>query len=106
MATRSSSSEVPRKVSPRAVRQLRTTTTLDTISVSSSSSTQASKISKERSPKVADRKSPRSPVPERKRPSRISELESQISQLKEDLKKVKDQLILSESCKKQAQQDA
>ncbi|CAJ2654339.1 unnamed protein product [Trifolium pratense] len=103
--TRSSSSEVPQKVSPRAVRQLRTTTTLDTISVSSSS-TQASKISKERSPKVADRKSPRSPVPERKRPSKISELESQISQLKGDLKKVKDQLILSESCKKQAQQDA
>jgi uncharacterized protein YhaN len=33
-------------------------------------------------------------------------LESQISQLKEDLKKVKNQLILSESCKKQAQQDA
>jgi chromosome segregation ATPase len=33
-------------------------------------------------------------------------LESQISHLKEDLKKVKDQLILSESCKKQAQQDA
>ncbi|MCI36873.1 interactor of constitutive active ROPs 3, partial [Trifolium medium] len=63
MATRSSSSEVPLKVSPRAVRQLRTTTTLDTISVSSSS-TQASKISKERSPKVADRKSPRSPAPE------------------------------------------
>ncbi|GAU14647.1 hypothetical protein TSUD_97110 [Trifolium subterraneum] len=106
MATRSGSSEVPHKISPRAVRQLRTTTTLDTVSVSSSSSTQTSKISKERSPKVVDRKSPRSPVPERKRPSKISELESQISQLKENLKKVKDQLILSESCKKQAQQDA
>lgn len=103
--TRSGSSEVvPKKVSPRAVRQLRTTTTLDTDSVSSSS-TQTSKISKERSSKLADRKSPRSPVPERKRPSKISELESQISQLQDDLKKVKDQLILSESCKKQAQQD-
>jgi hypothetical protein len=55
---RSGSSEVPQKVSPRAVRQLGTTTTLDTVSVT------ASKISKERSPKVADRKSPRSPVPE------------------------------------------
>jgi len=54
---------VPKKVSPRAVRQLRTTTTLDTDSVSSSS-TQTSKISKERSSKLADRKSPRSPVPE------------------------------------------
>lgn len=33
-------------------------------------------------------------------------MESQISQLQDDLKKVRDQLILSESCKKQAQQDA
>ncbi|XP_061363187.1 interactor of constitutive active ROPs 3 [Gastrolobium bilobum] len=102
--TRSGSSEVPQKVSPRAVRQLRTTTALDIDSVSSLS--QANKISKEKSPKVTDRRSPRSPVPERKRPSRISELESQISQLQDDLKKVKDQLILSESCKKQAQQEA
>ncbi|CAL0334053.1 unnamed protein product [Lupinus luteus] len=101
--TRSGSSEVPPKVSPRAVRQLRTTAP-DTGSVSSLS--QSNKISKEKSPKVVDRKSPRSPVPERKRPSRISDLESQISQLQEDLKKVKDQLILSESCKKQAQEDA
>ncbi|KAE9616650.1 hypothetical protein Lal_00034956 [Lupinus albus] len=101
--TRSGSSEIPQKVSPRTVRQLRTTT-LDTGSVSSLS--QANKVSKERSPKVTDRKSPRSPVPEKKRPSRISELESQISQLQEDLKKVKDQLIFTESCKKQAQQDA
>ncbi|CAL0304103.1 unnamed protein product [Lupinus luteus] len=101
--TRSGSSEIPQKVSPRVVRQLRTPT-LDTGSVSSL--TQANKVSKERSPKVTDRKSPRSPVPEKKRPSRISELESQISQLQEDLKKVKDQLIFTESCKKQAQQDA
>ncbi|CAL0321920.1 unnamed protein product [Lupinus luteus] len=42
----------------------------------------------------------------RKRPSRISELESQISQLKVDLKNLRDQLCLSESCKKQHQQDA
>lgn len=101
--TRSGSSEAPQKVSPRTVRQLRTTV-LDADSVSSLS--QPNKISKERSPKVTDRRSPRSPVPERKRPSRISELESQISHLQEDLKKVRDQLILSESCKKQAQQDA
>ncbi|KAK7404670.1 hypothetical protein VNO78_05625 [Psophocarpus tetragonolobus] len=100
--TRSGSSEVPQKVSPRAVRQLKPTT-LDVDSVSSS---QASKSSKERSPKVTDRRSPRSQVIERKRPSKISELESQISQLQNDLKKVKDQLILSESCKKQAQQES
>ncbi|KAK7341780.1 hypothetical protein VNO80_24719 [Phaseolus coccineus] len=101
--TRSGSSEVPQKVSPRAVRQLRPTT-VDIDSVSSSS--QANKSSKERSPKVTDRRSPRSPVIERKRPSKISELESQISQLQNDLKKVMDQLVLSESSKRQAQQDA
>ncbi|KAL2332063.1 hypothetical protein Fmac_019644 [Flemingia macrophylla] len=99
--TRSSSSEVPQKVSPRGGRQLRPTT-LDT----ASSQNQPNKTLKERSPKVTDRRSPRSPAPERKRPSRISELESQISQLKEDLKVVRNQLSLSESCKKQAQQDA
>ncbi|KAI5391070.1 hypothetical protein KIW84_076074 [Lathyrus oleraceus] len=108
MTTRSgSSSEVTQKVSARAVRQMRTTT-IDTnsISSSSSSSTQVNRLSKERSPKLNDRKSPRSPVPERKRPSRISELESQISQLQDDLKKVMDQLVLTESSKKQAQKDA
>ncbi|XP_004505951.1 interactor of constitutive active ROPs 3 [Cicer arietinum] len=107
--TRSGSSEVPHKVSPRSIRQLKTTTRLDIDSVSSSSSSSQAnntKISKERSPKVIDRRSPRSPVPERKRPSRISELESQISQLQDELKKVKDQLILSESSKKKSQQDA
>ncbi|KAL1361658.1 hypothetical protein HN51_009998 [Arachis hypogaea] len=97
------SSEVPQKVSPRAMRQLRPTG-LDTDAVSSLS--QANKMSKERSPKIADRRSPRSPVPERKRPSKISELESQVSQLQEDLRVVRDQLILSESSKKQAKQEA
>ncbi|MED6207463.1 hypothetical protein PIB30_036044 [Stylosanthes scabra] len=97
------SSEVPQKVSPRAMRQLRPTG-LDTDSASLLS--QANKMSKERSPKIADRRSPRSPVPERKRPSKISELESQVSQLQEDLRVVRDQLILSESSKKQAKQEA
>ncbi|XP_061354969.1 interactor of constitutive active ROPs 3-like [Gastrolobium bilobum] len=101
--TRTSSSEVPQKVSPRSARQLRPAA-LDTCSVSSLN--QTNKTSKDRSPKVTERRSPRSPAPERKRPSRISELESQISQLKEDLKVLRDQLSLSESCKKQAQQDA
>ncbi|KAK7272120.1 hypothetical protein RJT34_28529 [Clitoria ternatea] len=98
--TRSSSSEVPqKKVSPRGGRQ-------DTDSASSLNQPNNNKPSKDRSPKVTDRRSPRSPAPERKRPSRISELESQISQLKEDLKVVRNQLSLSESCKKQAQQNA
>ncbi|XVF04982.1 hypothetical protein REPUB_Repub05bG0130700 [Reevesia pubescens] len=103
MFRRNGSSEVPQRVSPRAVRQLKPTT-LETEAVSTSSP--ASRTSKEKSPRVVDRRSPRSPVTERKRPSRISELEIQNSQLQEELKKAKDQLISSESCKKQAQQDA
>ncbi|KAK7261395.1 hypothetical protein RIF29_27704 [Crotalaria pallida] len=67
---------------------------------------QVNKSSKDRSPKVTERRSHRSQVPERKRPSRISELESQISQLKVDSKNLRDQLSLSESCKKQAQKDS
>ncbi|KAI7997093.1 hypothetical protein LOK49_LG10G01814 [Camellia lanceoleosa] len=67
-----------------------------------------SRTPKGRSPKVAERKSPRSPVPElqKKRPSKLSELESQLAQLQEELKKAKDQLSSSESWKKQAQQEA
>ncbi|XP_022731952.1 interactor of constitutive active ROPs 3-like [Durio zibethinus] len=99
---RNGSSEVPRRVSPRAVRQLKPTT-LETEAVSTSNP--ASRTSKEKSPKVVERRSPRSPISEKKRPSRISELEVQISQLQEELKKAKDQLSSSESCKKQAQQD-
>ncbi|XVE59760.1 hypothetical protein DITRI_Ditri05aG0073200 [Diplodiscus trichospermus] len=100
--SRNGSSEVPQRVSPRAVRQLKPTT-LETEAISTSNP--ASRASKEKSPKVVERHSPRSPVSERKRPSRISELEVHISQLQEELKKAKDQLNLSESCKKQAQQD-
>lgn len=100
---RSGSSEVPQKVSPRAVRQLKPAT-LETDSASSSN--QTTRIPKDRSPKVVERRSPRSPASEKKRPSRISELESQVSQLQEELKKAKDQLSSSESWKKQAQQDA
>ncbi|XP_054811073.1 interactor of constitutive active ROPs 3 [Prosopis cineraria] len=101
--TRSGSSEVPQKVSPRAVRQLRPS---PLESNSASSFSQANRASKERSPKVAERRSPRSPVPERKRPSRISELESQVAQLQDDLEKARNQLCSSESCKRQAQQEA
>ncbi|GLT81855.1 hypothetical protein SLE2022_002850 [Rubroshorea leprosula] len=100
---RNGSSEVPQRVSPRAVRQLKTTG-LET--ESSLSPNQASRTPKEKSPKVVDRRSPRSPVTEKKRPSRITELELQVSQLQEQLKKAKDQLSESESWKKQAQIEA
>ena len=43
---------------------------------------------------------------QKKRPVRVAELETQISQLKDDLKNVKDELVSSESWKDQAKQDA
>lgn len=100
---RSSPSGAPQKISPRTVRQLKTTS-LE--SDSASSSNQASRTPKDKSPKVIERRSPRSPVSEKKRPNRVTELESQISKLQEDLKKAKDQLSSSESWKRSAQQDA
>lgn len=52
---------MPQRVSPRAFRQLRPTT-LDTDAVSTSNP--ANRTSKEKSPKLVDRRSPRSPAPE------------------------------------------
>ncbi|KAF2321863.1 hypothetical protein GH714_003211 [Hevea brasiliensis] len=100
--SRSGSSEAPQKVRPGAVRQLKTTG----LESDSSSPSNQLRTPKDRTPKAIDRRSPRSPVTEKKRPSRISELESQISQLHEELSKAKDQLNLSESWKKEALQDA
>ncbi|XP_065856986.1 interactor of constitutive active ROPs 2, chloroplastic [Euphorbia lathyris] len=103
---RSGSSDVPQRKSPatpRTARQLKIPASdLD----STSSPNPASKTPKERSPKVAERRSPRSPAIEKKRPGRVSELESQIAQLQEELKKTKDQLNTSESWKRRAQQEA
>ncbi|XP_041990742.1 interactor of constitutive active ROPs 3-like [Salvia splendens] len=98
------SSEAPQKVSPRVVRHLKTGPRF--LDPTASSSNQANRAPKERSPKIADRKSPKSPLSEKKRPSKIPELERQISQLEHDLEVVKDQLISTEAQKKQAQKDA
>ncbi|KAB2080621.1 hypothetical protein ES319_A05G078100v1 [Gossypium barbadense] len=100
---RNGSSEVPPRVYPRAVRRLKPTT-LDTEAVSTSN--RASRTSKEKSPKVVERYLPRSQAPEKKRPSRISELEVRNSQIQEELKVVKEQLNSSESCKNRALRDA
>ncbi|CAN1249465.1 Interactor of constitutive active ROPs 3 [Linum perenne] len=101
-----SSSEAPQKVSPRAARQLKTSG-FEADSPSPSSTHQL-RTPKNRSPKVSlpDRKSPLSPASERKRPSKISELETQISQLHEELKRVRAQLCTTETSKKQALEDA
>ncbi|XP_054793965.1 interactor of constitutive active ROPs 2, chloroplastic-like isoform X2 [Prosopis cineraria] len=103
---RAGSSEVPQKKSPatpRTARQLKTPGS-DPDSLPSSPNP-VSKSSKDRSPKVVERKSPRSPMSE-KRPSRVQELESQLAQLQEDLKRYQEQLKSSESLKRKAQQDA
>ncbi|XP_073156650.1 interactor of constitutive active ROPs 2, chloroplastic-like isoform X2 [Henckelia pumila] len=62
------------------------------------------KTSRNRSPKVVGRQSPRSPATE-KRPSRVSELESQIAQLEEELKRAKDRLSSPMSSRQSAQQE-
>ncbi|WCJ41097.1 Interactor of constitutive active ROPs 3 [Euphorbia peplus] len=96
-------SEAPKKLlRPQAARQLKVTAPES----DSASSLNQIRTPKERSPQIADRRSPRTPVSEKKRPSRISELEYQVSHLQEELKKAKDQLSLSESWKKEALEDA
>ncbi|KAH9606370.1 hypothetical protein KSS87_017275 [Heliosperma pusillum] len=103
--SRASPKESPKKVSLRPARQLNINP-LERNS-SSPSSNATAKTPKDQSPKVIERRSPRSsPICEKKRPSKLSELESQISKLENDLKTVKDQLIASESQKKEAQADA
>ncbi|CAL0316970.1 unnamed protein product [Lupinus luteus] len=104
---RRGTSEGPQRKSPATPRTARILKTpgLDSNSVPSSPNP-ASKIPNHRSQKVAERRSPQSPKPEKKRPSRIEELESRIAQLQDELKRVKEQLNLSESKKRKAQQEA
>ncbi|KAL1827622.1 hypothetical protein ACET3Z_006034 [Daucus carota] len=92
----------PEKITPRVARQLKTTG----LESDAASSSNHLKTPKDKSPKVIERKSPRSPVPEKKHPNKVADLEAHISQLQDDLKKVKDQLTLSDSWKQQAEQDA
>ncbi|EOA23728.1 hypothetical protein CARUB_v10016942mg [Capsella rubella] len=101
---RNGSPDVPKKVSPRAARPLKIAA-LESESSSPPVSTN-NRTPKAKSPKVLDRRSPRSPVSEKKRPSRITELESLVSHLQEELKKAKDQVTVSETSKKQAEQEA
>ncbi|CAH8333793.1 unnamed protein product [Eruca vesicaria subsp. sativa] len=99
------SPDVPKKVSPRAARPLKITA-LELDSSSSPIISANNRTPKNKTPKVLDRRSPRSPVSEKKRPSRITELETLVSQLQEELKKAKDQVTVSETSKKQAEQEA
>ncbi|KAK9689635.1 hypothetical protein RND81_09G072600 [Saponaria officinalis] len=101
---RASPKESPQKSSLRPARELK----LNPVERNSSSpsSNVTFRTPKDKSPKVTDRRSSRSPICEKKRPSKLSELESQLSKLQNDLKTVKDQLVVSESSKNEAHADA
>ncbi|XP_072954600.1 interactor of constitutive active ROPs 3-like isoform X1 [Typha angustifolia] len=94
--TQRTSSVVPRSNGPSNVIE----------SESNSLSCKASTRSpKHRSTKVIERRSPVSSEREKKRPSKVTELENQLLQLQDDLKKAKDQMISSELSKKRAKQE-
>ncbi|XP_073291769.1 interactor of constitutive active ROPs 3-like [Primulina huaijiensis] len=97
---RAATSEGSIKSSPGVKSQLKPTARY--VDHTASSSNLTSKAPKERSPKVADHKSPRSPVSESKHPGKVSELEFQLCQLENDLKSVKDQLSFTEALKDEA----
>ncbi|XP_068636256.1 interactor of constitutive active ROPs 2, chloroplastic-like isoform X2 [Aristolochia californica] len=104
--SRSGASEVPQRTSPVTPRTRQSKMTTGSESDSPSSGRPMIRTAADRSPKVLERKSPRSPASEKKRPSRIPELENQVSKLQEDLRKAKEQLSASESWNTQAQQEA
>ncbi|KAI3474017.1 hypothetical protein Pfo_028805 [Paulownia fortunei] len=104
--SRPGSLDVPQKPSPATPRIARKLKTPGSDSDSISSPNPVSKTPKDKSPKVVDRRSPRILATEKKRPSKSSELEPQIAQLQEELKKAKDQLSSSESWKRRAQLEA
>lgn len=115
-ASKNSSSEVAQRITPsmqtsqksspsinRSPRQLKVAGT-DFDSVASRSP--SSKTPKNRSPKVLASGSPQSPMAEKKRPAKLSELQSLLAQLQDELKRTKDQLISSEATKINAQEEA
>ncbi|XP_058766644.1 interactor of constitutive active ROPs 2, chloroplastic-like [Vicia villosa] len=103
---RVSASEMSQRKSPatpRTARQLKTPN-----SGSNSASSSPNPIRKkaiDMSPKVNERRLSHSPISEKKRPSKVQELESQIAKLQEDLKSAKDQLSTSESWKRKAEEE-
>ncbi|XP_051132294.1 interactor of constitutive active ROPs 2, chloroplastic-like [Andrographis paniculata] len=100
---RPGSLNVPQKQSLATTRTARKLKTHG--SDSDSSPNPISKTPKDRSAKVADRRSPRVLAVEKKRSNKVSELDSQIIHLQEELKKAKQQLSSNESWKS-AQQEA
>ncbi|KAK3137635.1 hypothetical protein QOZ80_5BG0454940 [Eleusine coracana subsp. coracana] len=102
--TRNGSSDALQRTSPRTPRSSPVAKTGG--NETDSTGVTPTRTPTERSPKVIERRSPRSPITEKKRPSRLSELESRVSQLQDELKKAKEQLSASEARRRQAQQEA
>lgn len=100
--------DIPQRKSPgttpRTTRQLKPSPKNDSDTVPSPGA--ANKTPKDQSPKVIKNRSPRSPASEKKRPGKVFELEAQLAQLQEDLKKAKEQMNAFESSKRQAQKEA
>lgn len=83
---RSRGSEMPQqRQSPRAPLHLKPTACSEATSI--------------RSPKLEDRRSPRSPLHERKKGSRVADLETKLGQAQEELEKLKEQLALAEAAR-------
>ncbi|XP_076921382.1 interactor of constitutive active ROPs 2, chloroplastic-like [Bidens hawaiensis] len=95
----------PLEVPPRTQKTARQLKTSGTETDNSASQNPVAKTPIARSPKVVDRRSPRTPT-EKKRPGRVSELEAQLANIQEELKKTKDQHSQSESLKKRAHEEA
>ncbi|KAK1302965.1 Interactor of constitutive active ROPs 4 [Acorus calamus] len=94
---RSRGTEMPQqRQSPRVPLQLRT---------SSADSDGTHRAVVDRSPKVSDRRSPRNSLHEKKRVTRVTDLESQLGQAQDQLKKLKEQLACAEAAKLEARQE-
>ncbi|XP_075476772.1 interactor of constitutive active ROPs 4-like isoform X2 [Primulina tabacum] len=92
--------EVPQKQTPRGPPHLRTS--------SSASDPLHNRVRTERSPKIAEGRSPRGaqsdPVNKKKLGTRIADLESQLGQAQDELKSLKDQLVSADAAKKVVQE--
>ncbi|CAH9135434.1 unnamed protein product [Cuscuta epithymum] len=97
------------KISPRIVRQLlpntASSTTSSPHSICSSKKQRSPKANEQGSPKASELSSPHS-LGSEEHSNRRSELESQILELQNDLKKVKEELHSTEALKDQANQEA
>ncbi|KAG0539467.1 hypothetical protein BDA96_03G325200 [Sorghum bicolor] len=89
----------PPRVSQRAPLHLKTT------AASEANGAHHRPVTDRSSPKVGDRHSPRSPLPEKKRAAgtRVAELETKLGKVQDELKKLREQLASAEAAKKDAQ---